>query len=110
MNFFTFNMFLFSPEYGGSVIIYVTAKFEIDKLVAVVMSRHGNIESNQIHCSFHISCKFNVTIKESMMPGAKVLIYFVKDKHTMYQGETVIISGELGKNTVSTILFYFRIS
>jgi len=40
------------------------------------------------------------------MPAANMLVYFVKDKQTMYQGETIITSGELGRNTVSTVTHF----
>jgi len=36
-----------------------------------------------------------------MMPEAKIVVYHVKDKKTIYQGEVTVTTVELGKNTVS---------
>jgi len=70
------------------------------------MSRHGSIESHQVYCQYKINCKFNITIKKDMMPEAKVVIYYVKDRKNMYQGETTIVTTELGRNTVSCYWYY----
>lgn len=76
---------------------------KIDQLVIIVISRLGIIETHQIYCNYFYTCTFNITFQKEMMPSAKMKVYFIKDKQTMYQGETIITSGELGKNTVSTI-------
>ncbi|CAG9810260.1 unnamed protein product [Chironomus riparius] len=88
------------PNHGDVVTIHVRADSEIDQLIGIVMSRHGNIESHQAYCSFRINCKFNFTITRDMMPEAKVVVYYVKDRQSMSQGETTITTIELGKNTL----------
>ena len=94
----------FSPNIGNVVTVHVRADSEIDQLIGIVMSRHGNIESHQVYCSFRINCKFNFTITRNMMPEAKVVVYYVKDRLSISQGEVTVTTTELGKNTVS---FYF---
>ena len=97
----SYNSNLFSPKIGDDVTIYVRGDSEIDQIIAIVMSRYGNIESHQVYCSFHINCEFNITITRNMMPEVKVVVYDLKDRRSMYQGQTTIRTEELGKNTVS---------
>ena len=97
-----YNFYHSSPNFGNIVTVHVRADTELDQLIGIVTSRHGNIESHQVHCSFKYLCKFNFTITKKMMPEAKVLVYHVKDKTKMYQGEVTITTVELGKNTVSS--------
>jgi len=35
-----------------------------------------------------------------MMPEAKIVVYHVKDKQSIHQGEVTVTTVELGKNTV----------
>jgi len=83
------------------VTVYVRGDSEIDQLIAIVMSRHGNVESHQVYCNYETVCKFNVTVRKGMMPEAKVVVYFVEDKTSIYQGETTIMTEDLGRNMVS---------
>ncbi|XP_070504806.1 CD109 antigen-like [Chironomus tepperi] len=88
------------PNYGDMINVHIRGDAEIDQLIGIVMSRHGNIESHQIYCNYRINCKFNFTIKGDMMPEAKVVVYYLKDRINMYHGETTITTVELGKNTL----------
>jgi len=82
------------------VTVYVHSDSEIDQLIAIVVSRHGNVESHQVYCNYKTICKFNVTVRKNMMPEAKVVVYLIKDKTSIYQGETTIMTKNLGKNEV----------
>jgi len=73
------------------------------------MSRHGNIESHQVYCNYRLTCPFNITIRKNMMPEAKIVVYHVKDKQSIHQGEVTIRTAELGKNTVRFKLNYLFI-
>ena len=95
------NFNLFSPNIGDVVTVHVKADTELDQLIGIVMSRHGNIESHQVYCNFHYTCKFNITIKKDMMPESKVVVYQMKDRNSIHQGDTTVTTVELGRNTVS---------
>jgi len=106
-------MIFFSPNYGDVVTVRVRADSELDQLIAVVMSRHGNIECHQVYCNYHSACPFNFTIRKDMMPEAKIVVYHVKNKESIHQGEVTITTVELGKNTVrfkDTLVFASLIS
>ncbi|XP_070504812.1 CD109 antigen-like [Chironomus tepperi] len=64
------------------------------------MSRHGNIESHQVHCNYRVHCNFNFTIKGDMMPEAKVVVYHINNKVSISQGEVNITTAELSRNTL----------
>lgn len=72
------------------------------------MTRTGIKESRQIDCDFQTTCEFSIYVTKSMMPSAKVLVYYVKDKDNISYGETVISSEELGYNTVSIAFIIIR--
>ncbi|XP_070504796.1 thioester-containing protein 1 allele R1-like [Chironomus tepperi] len=88
------------PNYGDVINVHIRGDSEINQLIGIVMSRHGNIKSHQIYCNYRINCKFNFTIKEDMMPEAKVVVYYLKDRINMYHGETTITTAEMSRNTL----------
>ncbi|XP_070504901.1 CD109 antigen-like [Chironomus tepperi] len=87
-----------NPQYGANVTVFVRAASEIDNLIAIVTSRHGNTESYQISCNFGLSCNFNFAMKKEMMPESKVTVYQIQNKYNMIQGETTIKTENFGIN------------
>lgn len=75
-------------------------------------SRKGNIESRQINCDFELTCQFSINIRKEMMPSAKVIVYHLRNKNSIYQGEITINTNELGANSVSSkislIIYVYR--
>ncbi|XP_070504804.1 thioester-containing protein 1 allele S3-like isoform X1 [Chironomus tepperi] len=88
------------PNYNDNVTVQIRGDSEIDQLIGIVMSRHGNIESHQVHCSYRVHCKFNFTVKKDMMPQAKVVVYHINNKVSISQGEVNITTAELSRNTL----------
>ena len=66
-----------------------------------VMTRYGNTKSQQIKCNGKLLCEFEVEIEEEMMPHSTIMVYDVKDKQTIFQGQTRIETENLGRNHVS---------
>jgi len=72
------------------------------------MTRHGNTEIHQRNCNFLTTCSFNISVKKDMMPKSKVVVYYVKNKQKIFQGETTIKTKELSGNYVSSrFIFIF---
>ncbi|XP_070504792.1 thioester-containing protein 1 allele S3-like [Chironomus tepperi] len=88
------------PNYNDNITVHIRGDSEIDQLIGIVMSRHGNIESHQVHCNYRVHCNFNFTIKGDMMPEAKVVVYHINNKVSISQGAATITTAELSRNTL----------
>ena len=80
--------------------VYVSSDSEIDQLIAIVTSRNGYVDSQQVYCNFEISCKFNITVRNEMMPESRVEVFHLKDSRSMSRVETIIRTQNLGINEV----------
>lgn len=67
----------------------------------MIISKNGNIEQQTIYCKNQLQCQHKLTVSKTMIPEAKILVYFIKNKHKIYQGETVIKIDETGENKVN---------
>jgi len=65
------------------------------------MSRNGNMESHNKYCNFQQKCYIKLMVNKNMLPESKVLVYFVKNKQNIYQGETIVKIDHISKNMVS---------
>lgn len=65
------------------------------------MSRHGAVKNYRVNCKSEIKCDFQLTLNKDMMPQSTVVVYNVKDSSSLQQGETVIKTMEIGRNTVN---------
>ncbi|CAG9810263.1 unnamed protein product [Chironomus riparius] len=89
-----------NPNYGDVVTVHVLTDADVNQLIGIVMSRHGNIESHQVYCLYRLHCSFDITITKDMMPQAKVVVYYVNNMTSISQGEVTITTYELGRNTL----------
>ena len=96
-----FFISIFSPLYNEEVKIFVRADSELDSIISMTMTRHGNTEIHQRYCNFTTTCSFNITMRRDMMPKSKVIVYYVKERKKIFQGETTIKTKELSGNYVS---------
>lgn len=87
--------------YNQSVTISVRADSELDNIIAILMTKHGNTNISQISCNFRMSCVFTITVNRDMMPKSKVIVYYIKEKDKIFKGHTIIETKDLSENYVS---------
>ncbi|XP_070504828.1 thioester-containing protein 1 allele S3-like [Chironomus tepperi] len=92
------------PKLNDEIMIYVKSVVEMDEIVVVIMTRHGNVLSMKEHCGFSISCNFILKITESMIPEATVVVHAVSDVNEFSYGEVLIKSEQLGMNHLNVML------
>lgn len=68
-----------------------------------VATRNGNIKTQQISCNRKLICDFEVEVKQDMMPHSTIIVYDIKNSHTIFQGQTTIVTEDLGRNHVSVL-------
>jgi len=66
-----------------------------------VVTRYGNIKTRQINCGGKTVCEIEVVVDEQMMPHSTVIVYDVRDEKSIFQGQTKIVTEDLGRNYVS---------
>lgn len=93
-------LFLFRPKLDDNITIHVGSVVEIDEIIVVVMTRHGNIQSKREYCGFKLSCSFSLVITLDMIPEASVVVYSLNDVNQFTYGEVKIKTEQLGKNYV----------
>ncbi|CAG9810251.1 unnamed protein product [Chironomus riparius] len=93
-----------NPDFKQNVNITVRADSEMDSIILMIMTKNGNSEIHQHYCNFKMTCTHVISIKKDMMPTSKIIVYYVKEKKTIYQGETIITTKELSGNHLSLTL------
>lgn len=83
------------------ITIHVGSITDLDEIVVVTMTRHGNVQSKKEICGFKLNCNFTMEITEDLIPESTVVIYAISDVKQFAYGEVVIKSKNLGKNHVS---------
>lgn len=69
-----------------------------------VVTRYGNIKTRQINCGGKTVCEIEVVVDEQMMPHSTVIAYDVRDEKSIYQGQTTIVTENLGRNHVGNFI------
>ncbi|KAL7011306.1 hypothetical protein ACKWTF_014223 [Chironomus riparius] len=92
------------PKLGDIITIHVGSITEIDELIVVVMTRHGNIQSRKEYCGFKLSCSFSLLITLDMIPDASVVVYSLNDVNQFTYGEVKVKTEQLGKNYLNVKL------
>jgi len=87
------------------VAVYTKTDFKVDQIIAMLITRHGLVESYQVFCYYDFICKFYVTVTHKMMPETRIKVYFVKEKGMVYEGEAIIKTDKLGPAIVSKFKF-----
>lgn len=85
--------------------VYTKTDFKVDQIIAMLITRHGLVESYQVFCDYDLICKFYVTFTREMMPETRIKVYFVKEKGMVYEGVAIMKTDRLGPAIVSKFKF-----
>ncbi|CAG9810190.1 unnamed protein product [Chironomus riparius] len=87
-----------NPGLNSTAKVYVTSMSPLNNIIMSTITRYGNIKTRQIDCGGKTVCEIAVVIDEQMMPHSTVLIYDVRDEKSIFQGQTKIVTEDLGRN------------
>ncbi|KAL7011186.1 hypothetical protein ACKWTF_014142 [Chironomus riparius] len=86
------------PKVNDIVKVFVTSENKLKTIIMAIITRYGISQNRQIECNDQQICEFEIKIMDAMMPYSTIMVYDVKNKNTIYQGQAEVVTEDVGRN------------